>query len=134
MDPIEKVLAVGGIGFVFICAYFAQRSPLKVWRNLEAWRWKNPKYHEPSRSLLELNRLVYLGVMLGCAIFAALIISLPSREQVRLQEKQNEEFRRKHAIDTHGIIQRQLDDIHRSHPHFATPEAKPHSEKKPDSR
>lgn len=134
MDPIEKVALLSGLGIVFACAYFAQRYPLKVWKNFSAWQWKYPKYHEPSRSLLDLNRRVYLCVMLGCAIVATFIVALPSREQARLEQKRHEEWCREHAVDTQGIIQRQLDDIHRSHPHFATPEARPHSEKKPDSR
>lgn len=121
MDWIEKIPLLAALAGVAMMFYFAARNPLKTWRNLEGWKYKYPAFHEPSRSALDMQRAAAIFAILACAIAAVFVVGAPSREQVRLRKKMDEEWRHEHGLQLNRFMQQNMQDIHDSIPSLNRP-------------
>lgn len=110
MDWIEKIPLIAALAGVAMMFYFAARNPLKTWRNLEGWKYKYPAFHEPSRSALDMQRAAAIFAILVCAIAAVFVVGAPSREQVRLRKKMNEEWRRESSEQISRFVRQSMQD------------------------
>lgn len=116
MNFVMKFVLISVCVFLFFYFKTAARRPLDHWYARVGWRFRSPKFVEPSRAAIGEQRFFSVLAMVSCVIAVIVIALLPSDGDLR-REREQRLSRQRNAPSLHELIPSPQEMVRDRHPY-----------------